>query len=141
MKVKAWFPAGVDRDLAGEGAAASPGGTTGFGSSTCPELRSIWSASWNVDPSGLSFTRKSSSPSRPKSARAEKPVLKAKAASFAGAALFTVASIPAPALFSSTAGVWTESPLKPSAVALPSPSSSAVRFVCGMSTCATSLAK
>jgi hypothetical protein len=37
--------------------------------------------------------------------------LKAKAASFAGAALFTVASIPAPALFSSTAGVFTESRL------------------------------
>ena len=32
-------------------------------------------------------------------------LLKAKAASFAGAALFTVASMPAPALFRSTAGV------------------------------------
>ena len=44
----------------------------------------------------------------PINARAENPVLKAKAASFPAADLFTLASIPAPALFSSTAGVLTE---------------------------------
>jgi hypothetical protein len=49
---------------------------------------------------------KSSDPSSPISARAENPVLKAKAASFTAAALLTVASIPAPALFRRTAGVF-----------------------------------
>ena len=47
----------------------------------------------------------------PISARAEKPVLKAKAASFPAAALLTVASIPAPALFRRTAGVFTDTRL------------------------------
>jgi hypothetical protein len=54
-----------------------------------------------------------------------KPVLKAKAASLPAAALLTVASIPAPALFSSTAGVFTDSRFEASATAPPSPSSSA----------------
>ncbi len=61
-----------------------------------------------ADPSGLTLKLKSSLPSNPIRARAEKQVLKAKAASFAAAALLTVASIPAPALLSSTAGVLTE---------------------------------
>lgn len=84
---------------------------TGSASSTRPLLRSILIASKNAEPSGLTLKLKSSLPSKPISARAEKPVLKAKAASFAGAALFTVASMPAPALFKRTAGVFTESRL------------------------------
>ena len=84
---------------------------------------------------------KSSEPSSPISARALKPVLKAKAASLPAAALLTVASIPAPALFSSTAGVLTESRFQASATAPPSPSSSAVRLAWGMPTTVTPLAK
>ena len=57
------------------------------------------------------------------------------------AALLTVASMPAPALFSSTAGVLTESRFQASATAPPSPSSSAVRLACGMPTTVTPLAK
>jgi hypothetical protein len=54
---------------------------------------------------------KSSEPSSPISARALKPVLKAKAASFAGAFLLKVASMPAPAWLKSKAGALTESRL------------------------------
>jgi hypothetical protein len=95
----------------GDGAAASPGRTVGCGSSTWPLARSIRIASKKAEPSGLTLKLKSSLPRRPIRARAEKPVLKAKAASFPAAALFTAASIPAPALFSSTAGVFTDSRL------------------------------
>ena len=62
-------------------------------------------------------------------------------ASFAGAALLTVASIELPALFSSTAGVLTDSRFQASGTAPPSPSSSAVRLACGMPTMVTPLAK
>ena len=65
-------------------------------------------ASKNAEPSGLTLKLKSSEPSSPISARADQLVLKAKAASFPAAALLTVASIPEPALFSSTAGVLTD---------------------------------
>ena len=51
------------------------------------------------------------------------------------------ASIPAPALLSSTAGVLSESPFQASATAPPRPSSSAVRFACGMPTTVTPFAK
>ncbi len=95
----------------GDGAAASPGRTVGCGSSTWPLVRSILIASKKTEPSGLTLKLKSSLPSNPISARAENPVLKAKAASFAAAALLTVASMPAPALFRSTAVVLTESRL------------------------------
>ena len=67
--------------------------------------------------------------------------MKAKAASFAGAALLTVASMPAPALFSSTAGALMERRLKLSAVAPPRPATCAVRFACGMPTSVTAFAK
>jgi hypothetical protein len=63
---------------------------------------------------------KSSDPSNPISARTLKPVLKANAASLP-AVLLTVASTPAPAWFSRTAGVLTESRFQASATAPPSP--------------------
>jgi hypothetical protein len=74
-----------------------------------------------VEAYGLTLKLKSSVPSRPISVRALKPVLKANAASFAGAPLLTVASIPAPALLRSTAGVLTESRFQASATAPPEP--------------------
>jgi hypothetical protein len=64
---------------------------------------------------------KSSDPSNPISARTLKPVLKANAASLPAAFLLTVASTPAPAWFSRTAGVLTESRFQASATAPPSP--------------------
>lgn len=49
---------------------------------------------------------KSSLPRVPNSARAKNPVLKFREASLATTCLFTVASIDAPALFSSTSASW-----------------------------------
>ncbi len=95
----------------GAGTALIAGSTTGSGISTRPLLQSMRIAPSKAKPSGLTLKLKSSLLRSPISARAEKPVLKAKAASFPAAALFTVASIPAPALFRSTAGVSTESRL------------------------------
>ena len=91
-------------------------------------------ASKKLEPLGLTLKLKLSLPRSPIRARAENPVLKAKAASFPAAALLTVASIPAPALFNSTAGVFIDRRLKLSAVAPPRPKSCAVRLACGMPT-------
>jgi len=106
-----------------------------------PPGRSTLIPSKEAEPSGRSLKLKPSSPSSPINARAENPVLKAKVASFPAAALLTVASLPAPALFSSTAGVFIDSQLVLSAVALPRPKSCAVKLAWGMPTCVTALAK
>ena len=95
---------------------------------------------FQVEPSGLTLKLKSSLPSKPINARAENPVLKAKAASLAAAALLTVTSIPAPALFRRTAGAFSDRRLVASAVAPPRPSNWAVRLACGIPTAVTALA-
>ena len=69
------------------------------------------------------------------------PVLNAMAASLAAAALFTVASMLVPALFSKIAGVFTDNRLVTSAVAPPIPAYSVVKLACGMPTAVTVLAK
>ena len=94
--------------------------TSATGPSSSRAARSILSRSARAvdpgslekaDPSGLTLKLKLSLLRSSISARADQFVLKAKLASLAGAALLTVASIPAPALFRGTAGVLTESRL------------------------------
>ncbi len=61
--------------------------TIGSGNSTRPFVRSDLIASKNADPSELTLKLTSSGSGSPVSARSEKPVLKAKAASFAAPAV------------------------------------------------------